>query len=466
MRIDANGSREDRFIKPDVRKIKEQHFRNEDGTMKKRPGGKDIKNIVISDIKRLAEDGKVVVATPSGNLDELLANEHSYDPDAVVERGLEAQDGQLLILPEQAVVAKAAAENRVVYSRESVLYLDSPEVNELLFGVRFRGCPTREQMNRHQVTPQKRLEKAIEAELIRPGPRRKLSCTGYLGTHNIPVYNSLIRWFEGYELFQHSNLAWFAANLKEIRYELRYGRTRKGRTLDKSQLRKRRLQMKMWTDSSARSQLGDRVFELDFGSFDVIKPDGKPDMDYRIQDVEVPSREYPGRWYTVELTDIGVVVKKTGKIDYSATLDTYAHCHCKDRTKRGRRRRSQHVPKDKRARILDDFHCAHIDAALLFVQQHYALNGQWGVRAPHPHALIPTPRMMHLMDNVRYNAVVVKYDNETGQCSMHRPNLTTAESIGWDAVLHLGLPATLSASTRLLRRKLHADTSTGALRFY
>lgn len=356
-------------------------------------------NITIRDIKALAEEGKVVVATQEGDLTDLLEDNYTVDHQVTIKATQELQPDQLLVLPEDYRIPQAEAQRLVAHRRDTFIHLDSIAVKRRLMGRDARPGPlTVGQKEVYGWDPGRVL--TVACSLLQQHQDRVIdkAILGYRWKskdgrdHIVPWMNAI----EGAELRCVQNIAFYIHGLPILEEEIRTGKTAEGEDLSPQEIRRKEL-----LAGEYRKQVehyGDLLDDLELREQDMIVQDGKS-FDHGTGFVMVvPSRTQPEKWYQFQLRNVPITAPRD-KQAYSLVWEVEDGAGPEDKLFRSNRRRSA------RGRGSTEFvHSPHGIAAYHSQRKMHKRKKKGIHISPF---VVPTEMMASCVDRWRYQTIMV-----------------------------------------------------------
>ncbi len=397
--------------------------------------------ITIADVRRLQQQGKIVVGTKEGTLESLLGEQRpEIDSLALVQSLAGLQPDQLLLLPQEYRIDRRQAQNVVAYSPETLLKLDSASVNQALLG---QNAPSRRlsgwQKEQWQWYPEKVLAVAFnqlheQKELY---AERIFSSYSWYGRDNHRRVVSLYRAIQGAELRAFQNYVAYRLLIPTMKKEVRTGKNGRDSTLlSTEEIAIRQEKIQHYEHYVARRGLQRFFAQMDVAFTDLIEPQAKPFAYETAFVMRVPSRTNPPETHIFSLTSLPLVVDGDQKA-YSMVWETRGKDNCADKIYRSDRRRAARFQGQD-----DDFFCAHEIAALHSLRKIYEKKEK---RIPFLPLVLPTASMMDYVEKLRWQTIMVVRNPETGRSSKQALNHTEIENLLFKKVMVEGYEACFTA---------------------
>ncbi|MBI2668250.1 hypothetical protein HYX14_00235 [Candidatus Woesearchaeota archaeon] len=417
MIIDLSRHRKDYFELPEPAAILRQYIEKE--KEKETP-------ITINDVRQLAREQKVTVATKEGDLDGLLAGTYTQDSMAAVERIADAEG--LIIIPGNYRINAAEARKVVVYSLDTLVLLDSAAVRQKILGKAQKGKLSATAKQEHEWHPEKVMGNAFNLlhEQKEEDTERTLSCYAWWGKDRHRRIVSLYRAIQGAELRAFQNVSAYKLLIPTFRKELRT-KKKAGTDVELSadEQKERQEKIDRYEKYIRRTNIGTYLKQMETDFTDLIEPVMREFAYETGEMMRVPSRSRPGQTYRVKLTDVPVLAAED-PLSYSLVWEMAGNCYCEDKSERSDRRK-----KAPGKGCREDFFCPHEIAALHDVRKKYEKDNKNIHSLPF---VIPTKEMMDFVDKLRYQAVMV-VKGESGRHSKHGLNHTEIENLLWKKVI-------------------------------
>ena len=389
--------------------------------------------ITIHHIKDLEREGKIVVGTSQGDLDTLLQRESTVHSLSLVDKIDAMDESQLLVLPSEYRIPAGEVRRVVSYSSDTLVKLDAVEVKRALLGdVVPSGPLSAQRKQREQWHPEKVLAMAFNAlhEQREDLAEKTLSCYSWWGKDHHRRIVSIYRAIQGAELRAFQDYVAFRLLIPKMRKELRIGqnlRTKEPLTAEEQKEREEKIQR--YEAYIKRRHLNNDLRHMDVDFTDLIELQGS--FAYNTgQTVRVPSRaQHEQKTYTVKLTDVPLLPVNHDAA-YSLVWELAANCSCDDKSYRSDRRKQS---PDRGQR--EDFFCAHGIAAAHTLRKKYESDPETVRFLPF---VLPTAEMMHYVNVLREQSIMITFHEETGRPSKRALNHTEMENLLMKRVLAKG----------------------------
>ncbi|MEK6900804.1 MAG: hypothetical protein AABX37_00500 [Nanoarchaeota archaeon] len=389
--------------------------------------------ITIHHLKDLEREGKIVVGTTQGNLDTILQRESTVHSLDLVDKIDSLDESQLLVLPPEYRIPAGEVRRVVSYSSDTLVKLDTMEVKRALLGdVVPTGPLSGRKKQQKEWHPEKVLATAFNLlhEQRQDLAEQVFTCYSWWGKDHHRRIVSLYRAIQGAELRAFQDYVAFRLLIPKMRKELRVGqnlRTKEPLTLEEQKDREEKIQR--YETYLQRHDLKNDLRRMDVDFTDLIELQG--DFAYNTgQTVRVPSRaQHERKTYTVKLTDVPLL-PEDHRAAYSLVWELAANCPCDDKSYRSDRRKQS---PDRGQR--EDFFCAHGIAAAHTLRKKYERDADTIRFLPF---VLPTAEMMHYVDVLREQTIMITFNEETGKPSKRALNHTEMENLLMKRVLAHG----------------------------
>lgn len=392
--------------------------------------------ITLSDLKNLAKQGKVVVATKEASLDEFLAHNHTPQPLSLSHIVSQLEEDQLLIIPENYRIDAQEAHNIVAYSLDTLVKLDSAENQRNLGIEKSSGKISGKRKRELQLTPEKVISTAFNYlhEHQQELADKIFSCYSWWGKDNHRRIVSLYRAIQGAELRAFQDYTAFKLLIPTFKKELRTNidaQTKKPLTpeeisdkRDKVERYERYIKYHNIVPDLAR-------LEVDFN--DLIDPIG--DFSYQTSQImHVPSRSQKDqKTYRLLLTDVPLL-KPIDENNYSLVWELAGNCSDLDKLHQSNRRKPCPSKGNR-----EDFFCPHEIAAAHTLRKKYSDKSLKNIT--YLPFVLPTKEMMCYIDTLRYNTIMLTYKEKSKRFSKRNLNHTEIENLLWKKVMAEGYEA-------------------------
>ncbi|MFH0701778.1 MAG: hypothetical protein V2A62_05055 [Candidatus Woesearchaeota archaeon] len=412
--------------------------------------------ITVADLRRLNTDGKVVVATTSGSLDELLGKQPTtIDSRNTVERIDSLGPDQLLILTENYRLASEEVRETLVYSADNLLLLDSAAVKRSVLGLP-EDAPV------PKLGKGRKIEARWEPERVLSAAFNHLHAHPELYPETLCAYSwraqdghrhvvSLLRSIQGAELKAFQDYVAFKLKPHVMKKEIREGKRvgRYAEELDAEQIQRRQHNLVRYGGYVANHNLQQVLETMETDFCDLIEPERRKKSSklptfnfYTGRNVDVPSRGKFREHYTIKYTNIPAL-RVDDPLAYFLTWETRGNCVCKDKNYRSQRRISE-----PGVGVPEEFLCSHEIAGLHSLRKIHAQPKNYNGNRVIPFLpfVVPSEAVMDYLEKLRYQTVMVTYDEQTNRFSKRTLNHTEMEVLLWKKVAQEGYETCFSTN--------------------
>ncbi len=415
----------------------------------------EIKSFSVKrDLSQLDREHKLVIGTAEGSLDKLLDESYSLDSLSLVSKIEEAEPNQLIVLPLEYRIPSEEAREAVVYSRKTLINLDSVHVKRKILGSEAKsGRLSGKKKREHCWEPEKVLRAAINYlhENKEKVSEKVYSCYGWKDKNGRQRVVPLIRAIQGVELRMFQNLAAFKIIPPRADKEIKEGIKFKDKSeLTLEQIERRKQKVEWYKQIVEHRGLGDHIRRLNVSGWDLIEPEGIP-FNFRTgRYVRVPSLTRPQELmqgqkitrlcYLTTLLDLPLA-SSGDPTAYSRVWDLEGICECKDFRYRSHRRKNSPVKGTP-----DVLFCKHLVGASWDLKSIHK-NDERGI--PFLPFVLPTEAMESYLDKLRYQTIVLD-KTEEGNWTKRGLNHTEIERLLWSRAISRGYEACFATDPQKL----------------
>ncbi len=423
MIINLSTPRKEYFADPSVKDILSQYIRKS--------------TITTNDVQRYHMEKPCVIGTKEQDLDALLKKlPYTIDSLDLVQRISSAAKEKLIILPPEYRIDSEEVRQAVVYSLDTLVKLDSVVLRRELLGEKTPKAKMSAKMKQQkQWSPEKVIGAAFEyLHIHKEEYAEKTLCSySWFGKDNHRRVVSLYRAIQGAELRAFQDYAAFRLLIPTFRKELRTGKscqTQKELTREELDVRKEKVERydRYLKNHHNAKQIG----QLEVLFTDLIEPIAIPFAYHGGRIMRVPSRSRPEKQYEVKLTSVPLL-KSDDKRAYSLVWELRGKCGCEDKLYRSDRR---HQAIDKGND--EDFFCAHEIAASYSLRK---MNEKKDAMISMLPFVLPAKNIMDFVDTLRYNTIMLDFNEATQRWSKRALNHTEIENLLWKKVMVDGYSA-------------------------
>jgi len=393
-------------------------------------------NITVKDVQRYHLDKQGIIGTKEKDLDALLERlPYTIDSLDLVER-ISNSKGKLVVLPPEYRIDSEGVRQAVAYSLDTLVKLDSVVLRREILGQNAsKGKMSAKLKQKEKWSPEKVIGAALEyLHSHKEEYAEKMLC-GYswFGKDNHRRVVSLYRAIQGAELRAFQDYAAFRLLIPTFRKELRTGKScQTQKKLTTEEIDHRREKVERYERYLKNHHNAKQIGQLDVLFTDLIEPVAIPFAYHGGRIMRVPSRSRPERQYEVKLTSVPLLKSEDNR-SYSMVWELRGKCGCEDTLYRSDRR---HQAIDKGND--EDFFCAHEIAASHSLRKMNEKKDKMISMLPF---VLPTKNMMDFVDTLRYNTIMLVFNESTQRWSKHALNHTEIENLLWKKVMVEGYSA-------------------------
>ncbi len=393
-------------------------------------------NVTVQDVQRYHRLHPCVIGTKEQDLDSLVdARAYTIDSLDLVER-ISSSTGRLVVLPPEYRIESEEVRQEVVYSLDTLVKLDGMDVRRALLGEKApKGKLSAKFKQQEQWRPEKVIGAALEYvhEHKEEYAEKTLMAYSWFGKDNHRRIVSLYRAIQGAELRAFQDYAAFKLLVPLFRKELKTNVNSKTKEqLSRDEREQREEKIRRYDGYLRKHHNSKQIAQLAVEFSDLIEPLAIPFARKAGRLMRVPSRSKPGQTYKVQLTSLPLVDMDDVRA-YSMVWDLRGGCVCEDKLYRSDRR---HQAVDKGND--EDFFCAHEIAACHSVRKIQEKKTPALQMLPF---VLPTKNMIDFVDTLRYNTILLQFNEATQRWGKHVLNHTEIENLLWKKVMVEGYSA-------------------------
>jgi hypothetical protein len=358
--------------------------------------------ISLNDLKELAASGNVKVATASGNLDELIADNYACDHFGLVQKAKELQPQQLLVIPPDYRIPRMEVHRLLGQSRNPFLNLDAVTIKRRILGQNVEpGVLSAAKKKEYSWDPEQVIKEGFN--YLHDNASKFISrvILGYRweGHDGLKRYVPFESSIEGSELRAYQNVAYWVAEIPRLDQEITSGKDfSHGKNLTKKEIEKKTRKREKYNKYIATHQLGDFLSQMNITSDDLIDVVGKPFNWGTGFVAKVPSRTSPPRVYFFQCLNVPVFSAGDRRA-YSMVWDYIGGALPENRLYQSNRRRNK-ITHTKPEIV----HTPHDVAIYQKRSKELALKSRRINLSPF---IMLTEESINFVDNLRYNTVMV-----------------------------------------------------------
>ena len=358
----------------------------------------------ISDIRDLAKLEKLVVGTPSGDLEELLTGEAQINPLHLATQIAMLPEDKLLLVPEHYRINAEGVRQVISYNVESLVRLDSARVREKLGLPRGSSSIPAKVRREYVLTPQKLIGAAFDIlhEHKEEFANEDFSCYSWLGKDRRRRVVSLYRAVQGAELRAYQNFAAYHLLIPLWRKQMRTGvKGKDQQPLSDEERADKKEKVERYERWVHHNKMGTIINSLEAEWTDLIEPHARTFDWATSRSMRVPSRLSPPATY---ITDIHRLPRAQDDTAFAASVvwDMEGCCPCEDARFRDDRRAEKPYAGNSEV-----YFCAHQIATAHVLRKMYENKEQ---SVPFLPFVLPTKFMMDFVDRLRYQAIMITTD--------------------------------------------------------
>ncbi len=455
----------------DLDKKRDEYFLDLDAAeITRKVTGEEGRFVTASGLRKFAGEGKLVIGTAEGDLEQLLSGTgYLLDSLALAAKIDELPPDKLLVLPPGYRIPAEEARDAVVYSRKTIVNLDSANVKRMILGEEAKpGRLSGKKKQEFEWEPEKALAAAFEYLHQHKDTlaERAYSCYGWHDKTGRLRVVPLIRAIQGAELRMFQNLAALKLIPLRLRRKIRGVRF----AHDKSEITGEQIEafvkrIERYKKIVKQRGLEKAVGSLDVSGWDLMKTRGEP-FNYetghyvRVPSLTRPEELFQGekiirRAYSTILLNVPLFARNDPAA-YSAVWDLEGLCECRDFQYRSLRRKNS-----AQKGMPDVLFCKHLVGAAWDLMSIYKRKEDRTI--PFLPFVLPTEGMARYTDRLRYQTIILE-PTEHGGWTKRALNHTEMERHIWDRVKLLGSAECFSTSPERLAEK-GEDILTYLLRF-
>jgi hypothetical protein len=432
MIIDLKKSKEKYFLMPSAKEILES-FKGNLGT--------------IECLQDLSKSNNIIVCTDENNLEKLLKNEYSLNHIKTCESINDSDSSTIIVLPPEYRINKKDANFFHNYTNNSLLLLDSIKSKKEYMINPKKGIISKKAKQNNLLSPEKVISSAFNS-LSKDSKNIKKNLLSYswwgLDRHRRIV--SLYRSIQGAELRSFNIIAEFTINLPKLAYK--YNNLVMNNNIPENNTKKLSTFINYYRNYLIKGNYLENINQFNVSTNNLIKIKGKFAKGSGSY-INVPSRKLNNLYYNLKITGIPQLDKKD-ILNYSQWWEIRGNCNCKNKMYMGDRRKTKpNIGND------EYFFCAHEIAAFHTLRKKDKTNDKGINLLPF---LIPTKETIDFLDRLRYQTVMLEYNENKDKWSLRTLNNTEMENILFKRTILKGYEQSFSSDINLFKEKGYDPT--------